>query len=111
MNFYGLFVGIDHYESEFTGLRFAQRDATVLNALFKDNLEGRSTLLLDGEATKEKFVTEMRHLADASTDQDFVVIAFSGHGIPGGCPSHVRHPAGQLGGNILVTGRLGGTDP
>ncbi|MFJ3192928.1 DEAD/DEAH box helicase [Streptomyces griseoviridis] len=84
MNFYGLFVGIDHYESEFTGLRFAQRDATVLNALFKDNLEGRSTLLLDGEATKEKFVTEMRHLADASTDQDFVVIAFSGHGIPGG---------------------------
>ncbi|GAB2887670.1 DEAD/DEAH box helicase [Streptomyces mayteni] len=84
MTFHGLFVGIDYYESEFDGLRFAQRDAVVLRALFDDNLEGKSTLLLDGDATKGKFVTEMRHLAEVSTDEDFVVIAFSGHGITGG---------------------------
>ncbi|MFF9580756.1 DEAD/DEAH box helicase [Streptomyces achromogenes] len=84
MTFHGLFIGIDYYESEYTPLRFARRDATVLGALFADNLEGNSTLLLDGDATKEKIVTEMRHIAATSSDDDFVVITFSGHGIAGG---------------------------
>ncbi|WP_416873695.1 DEAD/DEAH box helicase [Kitasatospora sp. SC0581] len=84
MTFYGLFVGIDRYEAEFDRLRFAKRDATVLAALFDDNLEGSSTLLLDGDATKGKFVTEVRRLAEVSTGEDVVVIAFSGHGIAGG---------------------------
>ncbi|QDQ14375.1 DEAD/DEAH box helicase [Streptomyces spectabilis] len=84
MTFHGLFVGIDHYETPFNRLRYAQRDAIVLHALFSDNLDGRATLLLDGEATKERFIAEMRHLAEVSTGADFVVIAFSGHGIPGG---------------------------
>lgn len=84
MAFYGLFVGIDYYESDFRSLRFAKRDATALCALFDDNLEGRTTLLLDSDATKERLVAELRYLAEVSTDEDFVVIAFSGHGVPGG---------------------------
>ncbi|MFE3400326.1 DEAD/DEAH box helicase [Streptomyces anulatus] len=84
MAFYGLFVGIDYYESDFRSLRFAKRDAIALCALFDDNLEGRATLLLDSDATKERLVAELRCLAEASTDEDFVVIAFSGHGVPGG---------------------------
>lgn len=86
MKFRGLFVGIDYYKSDYTRLRFAKRDAIALSALFEDNLTGKSTLLLDGDATKEKFVTEMRHLADVSTNEhlDLVVVAFSGHGITGG---------------------------
>ncbi|QKW28697.1 DEAD/DEAH box helicase [Streptomyces seoulensis] len=84
MRFRGLFVGIDSYDSSFTRLRFAKRDATVLSALFNDNCDGKSTLLLDGDATKSRFVTELRHLAEVSTDDDFVVITFSGHGMRGG---------------------------
>ncbi|MGA4838887.1 DEAD/DEAH box helicase [Streptomyces sp. G45] len=84
MTFHGLFVGIDHYESHFNLLRYAQRDATVLHALFSDNLEGQATLLLDDAATRERITAEMRHLAEVSTDADFVVIAFSGHGTLGG---------------------------
>ncbi|MER8001866.1 DEAD/DEAH box helicase [Streptomyces sp. NPDC095613] len=84
MAFYGLFVGIDDYESDFRSLRFAKRDAIALCALFDDNLEGRATLLLDSDATKERLVAELRCLAEVSTDEDFVVIAFSGHGVPGG---------------------------
>ncbi|MGQ4514584.1 DEAD/DEAH box helicase [Streptomyces sp. DW26H14] len=84
MAFHGLFVGIDYYESDFRSLRFAKRDASVLCALFDDNLEGRATLLLDSDATKGRLVAELRCLAEASTDEDFVVIAFSGHGVPGG---------------------------
>ncbi|MGV9338993.1 DEAD/DEAH box helicase [Streptomyces sp. NPDC003688] len=84
MAFYGLFVGIDYYESDFRSLRFAKRDAIALCALFEDNLEGRATLLLDSDATKERLVAELRCLAEDSADEDFVVIAFSGHGVPGG---------------------------
>ncbi|SMF38920.1 DEAD/DEAH box helicase [Streptomyces sp. Amel2xC10] len=84
MKFHGLFVGIDYYEAEFDRLRYAKRDATALGALFEDNLDGKATLLLDGDATKEKFVTELRNVAEASNGDEFVVIAFSGHGIVGG---------------------------
>ncbi|MFD8097277.1 DEAD/DEAH box helicase [Streptomyces malaysiensis] len=84
MAFHGLFVGIDYYESDFRSLRFAKRDAIALRALFDDNLEGRTALLLDSDATKERLVAELRCLAEASTHEDFVVIAFSGHGVPGG---------------------------
>ncbi|MFF9314864.1 DEAD/DEAH box helicase [Streptomyces sp. NPDC014748] len=84
MAFRGLFVGVDSYDSSFTRLRFAKRDAAVLSALFSDNCGGKSTLLLDGDATKARFVTELRHLAEVSTDHDFVVITFSGHGMRGG---------------------------
>ncbi|GAA1035659.1 caspase family protein [Streptomyces murinus] len=65
-------------------MRYARRDATVLGALFGDNLDGNATLLLDGDATKEKFVAGMKGLAAASTDEDLVVVAFSGHGVRGG---------------------------
>jgi len=85
MGFRGLFVGIDFYESPtFNQLRFAKRDAIVLDALFADNMGGETTLLLDAEATKKKIVTEMRHLAEVSTVEDTVVIAFSGHGTSDG---------------------------
>ncbi len=84
MAFYGLFAGIDYYESDFRSLRFAKRDAIALCALFDDNLGGRATLLLDSDATKERLVAELQCLAEVSTDEDFVVIAFSGHGVPGG---------------------------
>jgi replicative superfamily II helicase len=80
----GLFVGIDHYSSDYNSLRFAKRDATALAALLDDNSDARSTLLLDEDATKERMLTELRHLAEISTDEDFVVIGFSGHGVPGG---------------------------
>jgi hypothetical protein len=83
--FYGLFVGLDVYESpKFRSLNFAAKDATVLQALFQDNFAGESNLVLDHEATKDKFLTEIRHIASVSTDGDVVVIAFSGHGTMSG---------------------------
>ncbi|MEU6354951.1 DEAD/DEAH box helicase [Streptomyces sp. NPDC047072] len=84
MKLHGLFVGIDYYDAEYDRLRYAKRDAAALGALFADNLDGKATLLLDGDATKEKFVTEMRRIAEASNDEELVVVAFSGHGITGG---------------------------
>ncbi|MEU3599596.1 DEAD/DEAH box helicase [Streptomyces sp. NPDC006798] len=78
---HGLFIGIDNYASpDIRTLHFAQRDATVLHALFLDNFKGNLSLLLGAKATKAGLLTEMRQLARESTDDDIVVVSFSGHG-------------------------------
>ncbi|MFH8618497.1 DEAD/DEAH box helicase [Streptomyces sp. NPDC017979] len=78
---HGLFIGIDNYTSpDIRPLNFAKRDARVLHALFLDNFEGKASLLLDAEATKARLLTEMGQLAKQSSDDDIVVISFSGHG-------------------------------
>ncbi|WP_214104477.1 DEAD/DEAH box helicase [Acrocarpospora catenulata] len=82
----GLFVGVNFYanKSNFRSLNYAVKDAKALHALFMDNCTGESNLVLDGEATKEKILTEIRHLACDSTHDNTVVIAFSGHGSTSG---------------------------
>ncbi|MFJ6677438.1 DEAD/DEAH box helicase [Actinosynnema sp. NPDC091369] len=79
--FHGLFIGIDNYESpSFGQLRYAQRDAKALHALFLDTFDENATLILDAEASKDRLTTEIGHLRTLSTDQDIVVITYSGHG-------------------------------
>ncbi|MEV4173834.1 DEAD/DEAH box helicase [Nonomuraea sp. NPDC049709] len=82
----GLFVGVNFYadESNFRSLNYAAKDAKALHALFMDNFTGEPNLVLDAEATKEKILTEIRHLARDSTSDEIVVITFSGHGSTSG---------------------------
>ncbi|MFI0418819.1 DEAD/DEAH box helicase [Spongiactinospora sp. 9N601] len=84
--FHGLFVGLDQYEmsGRLESLRFAARDATVLHALFQDNLGGEPNLVLNRQATKDRILKEIRHIAAVSTGDDVVAITFSGHGTPTG---------------------------
>jgi hypothetical protein len=80
MAFRGLFVGIDRYASSgINWLNCAGRDARALEAQFSDTLGGSTTLLLDGEARRERIAAEFNGLASCAED-DTVVIAFSGHG-------------------------------
>ncbi|MFJ1598477.1 DEAD/DEAH box helicase [Streptomyces sp. NPDC088261] len=81
MAFHGLFIGVDNYQKPgLPTLKFAKRDATALHALFSDNYQGRTSLVLDSDATKDRLLTEMRQLGRDSHPDDFVVITFSGHG-------------------------------
>jgi hypothetical protein len=49
----GVFIGIDRYQSpDINELRFAERDARALHALFADTLGDGAELLLGGEATR-----------------------------------------------------------
>jgi helicase len=81
MKFHGLFVGIDRYQSEgIHWLSSAARDATALHALFTDNFAGDAVLLTDDAATRRGLHDELAALAQVSTDEDLVVVAFSGHG-------------------------------
>jgi ATP-dependent DNA helicase len=83
--FYGLFVGVDKYASNsFQNLRHAQRDATVLRALFQDNFPGEIHEVLGDEVIKDKFLTRIRHIVATSVEGDTVVILFSGHGTRAG---------------------------
>lgn len=76
----GLFIGIDRYRSaQINWLSCARRDAVALHALFNDTLGGEAALLADEQATRANIVAGLDQLAAASPE-DFVVIAFSGHG-------------------------------
>lgn len=80
MNFHGLFIGIDRYNSpSINWLSCAKRDAVALHALFTDTLGGNTKLLTDEEATRAAVEAEFAELAKCKED-DVVVITFSGHG-------------------------------
>lgn len=80
-HFRGLFVGINRYASPLIrNLAAAVRDAEALHALFSDNLGGDCLLLTDQAATTDRLRAELRSLQAACTEDDVVVITFSGHG-------------------------------
>ncbi|WFF08713.1 DEAD/DEAH box helicase [Micromonospora sp. WMMD1076] len=81
--FHGLFIGVNNYQHpSFRALSFARRDAGVLHALFSDTFGGNATLLLEGDATRDKILTELGRIESTSADSDIVVVTFSGHGTP-----------------------------
>lgn len=78
--FHGLFVGIDRYASPaISWLSCAERDATALQTIFSDTFGDGGDLLVGAAATRAAIVGRLEALAECSED-DFVVIAFSGHG-------------------------------
>jgi helicase len=81
MKFHGTFIGVDRYRASNIGfLSSAVRDATALHALFADGFNAFPTLLTDAQATRDNIVAELDRLSRESTDQDVVVVSFSGHG-------------------------------
>lgn len=76
----GVFIGIDRYESpEINELRYAERDARALHSLFADTFGDGTQLLIGEQATRSAIESQFAALAHADPE-DFVVIAFSGHG-------------------------------
>jgi len=79
--FHGLFVGVNRYASADIGnLASAVRDASALHALFSDNLGGNCRLITDAAATTACLRSELHELQTATSENDVVVVAFSGHG-------------------------------
>src|ERR1700740_1656553 len=76
----GLFIGIDKYPAPITRLTGAGADALALGSLFEDNSDnGSVTKLVDADATRENILHAIEDLK-TSSQEDFVVITFSGHG-------------------------------
>src|SRR5688500_18173766 len=79
--FLGLYVGIDRYAAALVSkLTSAVRAAKALHALFSDKLVGDHVLRVDADATTARLRDELDALQSQSSDDDFVVISFSGHG-------------------------------
>jgi replicative superfamily II helicase len=75
----GLFIGIDKYRVPISRLSCARADALALSCLLQDNSSGEVELLTDADATQDKIVGALNRLKHAS-DDDLVIIGFSGHG-------------------------------
>ncbi|PWW58355.1 DEAD/DEAH box helicase [Actinokineospora spheciospongiae] len=82
--FGGLFIGVSQFASpEAQPVRYAKKDAIALHALFADTFgDGRAELLHDAAATRAAVTAGLRRLAATSTNNDVVVITYSGHGTP-----------------------------
>lgn len=82
MKIHGVFIGIDRYSSEaIPWLTCAKRDAVALFSLFSDNVPGEYKLLFDDGATRVNIEAAISNLSICSED-DIVIISFSGHGSP-----------------------------
>lgn len=80
MNFKGLFVGIDRYQSpSIPWLSCAKRDALAFHAIFADTFGGTPLFLTEQDATRDAVKAAFTDLTACSED-DVVVIFFSGHG-------------------------------
>lgn len=79
MTIRGLFVGIDRYGTPINRLSCAVADARALGSLFTDTLDGDFDIVLDAEATQDEIRARLTAL-EASVEDDFVIVSFSGHG-------------------------------
>lgn len=77
-------VGISDYPGTANDLRLAAGDAKAIRDLFKMNSEATTVLLTNSEATKENIVRTMTELYSKASQNDMVLLFFSGHGYPGG---------------------------
>jgi helicase len=76
----GVFIGIDQYRSPaISELRYAERDARALHALFSDTFGEGAELLVGEAASRDAIQRQFLRLREVDPD-DFVVIGFSGHG-------------------------------
>ncbi|RPD44145.1 DEAD/DEAH box helicase [Hymenobacter sediminis] len=76
------FIGINrHSDQAIDDLNCARRDATALWALWQDTLPAtRPVLLVDEQATQSCINELLTQTLDAATEEDVVLLTFSGHG-------------------------------
>lgn len=91
--FFAVVVGVADYYGSLSDLEYSDDDASVfysyLKNAFPDEMSrGKSELLLNKEATKENVLRALSEVFAQSTEDDYIVFYFSGHGAPGYfCPT------------------------
>ena len=86
-------VGVADYEGTLADLSYSDDDAEIflqhLNKAFPNEMaNGKSILLLNENATYNNIVNALQQVFSQSTENDFIIFYFSGHGSPGYfCPT------------------------
>jgi hypothetical protein len=90
---FAVVVGIADYDGSDHDLKYSDNDARLfynhlLSALPREMSEGKSFLLLNSNATRANIIGAMDQVFSQSTENDFIIFYFSGHGSPGNfCPT------------------------
>jgi hypothetical protein len=90
---FAVVVGIADYEGTLSDLQYSDDDARLFythlkKALPNEMAAGKSVLLLNKDATKRNIINALQQVFSQSTDNDFIIFYFSGHGSPGYfCPT------------------------
>jgi hypothetical protein len=90
---FAVVVGVSDYYGNLSDLEYSDDDASVFYRYLKqafptEMASGSSRLLLNKEATKANIMKAIKEIFSQSTDNDFIVFYFSGHGAPGYfCPT------------------------
>ena len=92
--FYVVVVGVSDYQS-IPSLLLPERDAQMIAALYKR--QTTNVILLTGKyATKKRILQSLKLQFSRAQKEDMVVLAFSGHGYPGGfCPYDMTQNIGS----------------
>ncbi|MBP7506680.1 MAG: caspase family protein [Prolixibacteraceae bacterium] len=90
---YAVIVGISDYEGIYSDLNYCDDDAKLFynhlkQALPNEMTGGKTILLLDKNATCQNISVALQQVFSQSTENDFIIFYFSGHGSPGNfCPT------------------------
>lgn len=94
---FAVIVGIADYYSSNMDLNYSDDDAVIFYKHLKSAFEnetrnGEVSLLLDHEATHENIVRELNRVFSQSTENDYIIFFFSGHGGNGVfCPADANN--------------------
>ena len=90
---FAVVVGIADYEGSLADLQYSDDDARLFfnhlhSALPSEMAAGKSVLLLNRDATLNNITNALQSIFSLSTENDFIIFYFSGHGSPGSfCPT------------------------
>ena len=93
---FAVVVGIADYEGVDDDLKYSDNDARLFynhlrSALPNEMSGGKSILLLNQNATRSNIINAMQQVFSQSTENDFIIFYFSGHGSPGNfCPTDIN---------------------
>ena len=81
---YVVLVGIADYPGTKSDLKVSSQDAVTMKTLYDRNGDAETQLLTDAEATVENVKVTIGNLFARATQDDAIILFFSGHGVPGG---------------------------
>ncbi len=81
---YLLSVGISDYPGTKNDLRLPHNDAATMQWLYKQNSQAKVCLLMNDKAKVAIVKKALQNMAALATEDDIVVMFFSGHGVKGG---------------------------
>ena len=80
---YVVCVGIADYPGTRNDLKVSANDARTIASIYEKNGYSEVRVLLNQQATRQSVLSQMNNLFGKATEDDCIILYFSGHGMPG----------------------------